>query len=72
MTNNEDEILKVIGKRILEKRKLKGLTQEALADYANIDRTYIGYIENGKQNISILLLCKIANVLETPIIELLK
>lgn len=72
MTNNEEEILKGIGKRILEIRKLRGFTQEALADYANIDRTYIGYIENGKQNISISILCKIANVLETPIIELLK
>lgn len=72
MVNNEEEILKTIGKKILEKRKLKGMTQDTLADYANIDRTYIGYIENGKQNITISMLCKIANVLETPIIELLK
>lgn len=72
MKNNEEEILKGIGRKILERRKTLGLTQDALADYANIDRTYIGYIENGKQNMTLAMLCKIANVLDIPLIDLLK
>lgn len=69
--NNEQEILKHIGKKVLEYRRLHNLTQEELADYAEIDRTYIGYIENGKQNISISVLCKIANVFNITIIDLI-
>lgn len=60
---NETDVLNNIGKIIIQRRKELGITQEDLAYPANVDRTYIGYIENGKQNISISILCKIANVL---------
>lgn len=70
--NNECEILSKIGKNILELRKQRQLTQEELADYANIDRTYIGYIENGKQNVTISMLCKIANVLNVNLIDIIQ
>ena len=57
---NETDVLNNIGKIIIQRRKELGITQEDLAYSANVDRTYIGYIENGKQNISISILCKIA------------
>ena len=60
---NETDVLNNIGKIIIQRRKELGITQEDLAYSANVDRTYIGSIENGKQNISISILCKIANVL---------
>ena len=60
---NETDVLNNIGKIIIQRRKELGITQEDFAYSANVDRTYIGYIENGKQNISISILCKIANVL---------
>jgi len=60
---NETDVLNNIGKIIIQRRKELGITQEDLVYSANVDRTYIGYIENGKQNISISILCKIANVL---------
>lgn len=60
---NETDVLNNIGKIIIQRRKELGITQEDLAYSANVDRAYIGYIENGKQNISISILCKIANVL---------
>ena len=60
---NETDVLNNIGKIIIQRHKELGITQEDLAYSANVDRTYIGYIENGKQNISISILCKIANVL---------
>lgn len=69
--NNEQEILKRIGKKVFENRKQRNMTQDELADYAGINRTYIGYIENGKQNISISVLCKIANVFNIPLNDLI-
>ena len=69
--NNEQEILKRIGKKVFENRKQRNMTQDELADYAGIDRTYIGYIENGKQNISISVLCKIANGFNIPLNDLI-
>lgn len=67
---NETDVLNNIGKIIIQRRKELGITQEDLAYSANVDRTYIGYIENGKQNISISILCKIANVLNLSLIHI--
>jgi transcriptional regulator with XRE-family HTH domain len=56
-----------IGLRIKELRRQKGLSQEALAHIAELDRTYINSVENGKRNISILNIEKIANALEVSL-----
>lgn len=48
------DIRKKIGIRIKELRKSNNLTQEKLGLIANIDRTYITSVENGKRNISIV------------------
>lgn len=68
--NDEQEILYKIGVNIRELRKKQALTQDELADYAGVDRTYIGYIENGRQNITISMLCKIANVLKVSLLDI--
>lgn len=60
-------ILKAIGNKIVERRKELNMTQEDLAYKADIDRTYVGYVENGKQNITIVMLCKFANALDINI-----
>jgi transcriptional regulator with XRE-family HTH domain len=49
-----------IGLRIKELRTEKNLTQEAVAFKADIDRTFMNHIENGKRNISVTTLEKIA------------
>jgi len=54
-----------IGKRILSLRKSKHLSQERLAYLAEIDRTYMTDVENGKKNVSVLILEKIARALDT-------
>ena len=69
---NETDVLNEIGKIIVRRRKELHITQEELAYSANVDRTYIGYIENGKQNISISILCKIANVLDLDMKDFFK
>lgn len=55
------------GKRIKELRLSKSLSQENLAHIANIDRTYITDVENGKRNISINNIGKIVSALEISI-----
>jgi transcriptional regulator with XRE-family HTH domain len=42
-----------IGQRIRELRNQVGISQEALANKAEIDRTYVTDVENGRRNISI-------------------
>lgn len=53
-----------VGSRIRELRKKAGLSQEKLALAAELDRTYIASVENGKRNISIVNLEKIIKALD--------
>ena len=48
-----------IGHRIKELRTEKNLTQEAIAFKAEIDRTFMNHVENGKRNISVETLEKV-------------
>ena len=48
-----------VGNRLRELRRLRGLSQEALADECGLDRTYITYIENAKKSVTISTLHKI-------------
>ncbi|GFN34643.1 helix-turn-helix domain-containing protein [Tepidimicrobium xylanilyticum] len=57
------DIKYLIGQRIKELRIEKDLSQEELAKKANINRTYMNGVENGKRNISIINLNKIINAL---------
>ena len=52
-----------VGQRIRELRNGIGISQEELADRANLDRTYISSVEKGRRNISIGTLEKIVNQL---------
>jgi len=52
-----------IGKRIKVLRVQNGFSQEELAARAEIDRTYVNSVENGKRNISIVNIEKIAKAL---------
>ena len=60
-----------IGNRIRELRTKTGLSQEKFAQKIGMDRTYYSAIENGKHNITIKNLYKIANGLKITISELL-
>ncbi len=53
-------IRKKLGQRIKSLRKERSISQEELADIAGLDRTYINSVENGKRNISIVNIEKIA------------
>lgn len=53
-----------VGQRVRGLRGEKGISQEALANKAEIDRTYVTDVENGRRNISIQNLEKLVNALE--------
>lgn len=61
-----------LGRAIVLLRRNKSISQENLALEAGIDRKYMSDIENGKRNISIEVIQKIANTFEMPISELMK
>ena len=53
-----------IGLRIKELRIERSLTQEAVAFLAEVDRTFMNHVENGKRNISMVTLEKITKALD--------
>ena len=61
------DIRKRIGLRIKEYRTNLKLTQEALAFKAEVDKTYLNEVENGKRNVSVINLEKIIYALEVTI-----
>jgi len=63
--------LNELGGRILSLRKRSGMSQQALADAANLDRTYISAVEHGKQNVTVGAIVKLSTALKIPLKELL-
>ena len=76
MTNQysqkEKKYLKEVGLKIRQARGEKGLSQEALAMAAGLDRSYMGSVERGERNISALNLKKISDALDLSISYLMK
>lgn len=61
------DIRSKVGLRIKELRQELKLTQEGLGFKADIDKTYVNEVENGKRNISIINLEKLIIALECNI-----
>jgi transcriptional regulator with XRE-family HTH domain len=67
----EADYLKSLGKRIKTIRKEKGIKQVDLAYACDIEKQSMSRIEAGNTNPSVLLLRKIAEILEVKVNELL-
>lgn len=65
------ELHQIIAKNIVRLRKEQSLTQDELAHQAGVDRTYMGYIENAKYNLSVGKLVQIAEALDTVVDDLI-
>lgn len=63
------DIKQKVGDRVRELRKLLSLSQEALAYRAEVDRTYMTDVENGRRNISVEILERIITALEVSFSE---
>lgn len=60
---------KLIGKRIKEKRKSKSMTQEVLAEKADVTVGYISQIERGICKVNLDTMSVIANILECEVTD---
>ena len=69
--SDEGSALASLGSAIRRARTSAGLSQEALADLAELDRSHMGKIERGERNVTLLNLRRIAVALNTSAAKLL-
>jgi transcriptional regulator with XRE-family HTH domain len=65
ISNVERKRLKYFGEVIRQFRKTRGLSQEALGFAAGLDRTYVGGVERGERNLTLLKIFRICKALDT-------
>ena len=71
MARPADPLLRTIGLTIRALRRERGLSQESLAELAQIDRSYMSSVERGLRNVSVLNVARIAAALDVPVRDLL-
>jgi transcriptional regulator with XRE-family HTH domain len=70
-SNTDDELKRAFGEAVRKFRTAKGLSQEKLAEHADIHRTYIGDVERGLRNIALVNMHRIAAALGVSLSELI-
>jgi transcriptional regulator with XRE-family HTH domain len=71
MNLSDKNFLRELGYRIRERRLARKLTQAELGERCGLHRTFIGSVERGERNVSILNLRLIAKVLRVSLADLL-
>ena len=69
---SSDPILLQFGQRVKSLRRDAALSQEALADHAEMHRTYLSGVERGERNISLINLVRLAHALKTSPSQLME
>lgn len=67
-----DSMYTELGKRIVRARTNKGMSQEKLATDSGIDRSHMGFIEQGRRKPTLSTLFKITKSLEISLEQLFK
>jgi transcriptional regulator with XRE-family HTH domain len=70
MPDNTRNIPVIIGRKIRVERVKQGISQEKLAEISGLHRTYIGMVERGEKNITLLNYVRIATALNVPLHEM--
>lgn len=66
----KNKLQEAFGKTLREKRLANGLSQEGLAELANLHFTYVSSVERGERNISLENMAKLAKALKCHIKDL--
>ena len=66
------DIRKQFGERVKQLRQENELSQETLAQLAELDRTYIPSIEKGERNVSLEVIQQLSKAFKLQISEFLK
>ena len=69
---SEHAALIQFGKRVARLRQGRAMSQEELATEAGVHRTYIGMIERGEKNITILTMLRVTTALDVKLSDLLE
>ena len=64
---SKDRLRQRIGAVIRRLRHDAGLSQEKLAEYAGLHRTYVGAVERGEKNVTVRTLRKITDALSVTL-----
>ena len=64
--------LRSLGSAVRAARTAQNISQEDLADRAQVDRAYMGGIERGVQNVGLIVLTRVAAALDTSVAELMR
>lgn len=64
-------LLGVLGRRVRALRALRGMTRKALARESGVSERYLAQLEQGRGNISVMLLARVAQALRTDMSDLL-
>lgn len=70
--NRQDPILVALGDAIRRIRVEKGISQERLALLAEVDRSYVGRVERGDNNVAVLTLARLAKALGISLRDLME
>ncbi|MGO9180066.1 MAG: helix-turn-helix domain-containing protein [Candidatus Limnocylindrales bacterium] len=65
------ELLAAFGAAVRRLRRERGWSQEEFADRVGVHRTYMGSVERGERNLSLLNLGRIAQALQLPVSALM-
>jgi transcriptional regulator with XRE-family HTH domain len=67
-----EDVRRRFGRAVRERRKVLGLSQEEFADLCGLHRTYMGGVERGERNISLINVEKIARALDISLVRLFR
>ena len=70
--NRQHRALVALGRAIREARSSKGISQEELADLAEVDRSHVGRVERGDNNVAVLTLARLADALDITVAKLMQ
>lgn len=70
--NCQDPLLLALGEAIRRIRLEKGISQEKLALLAEVNRSYVGRVERGDNNVALLTLARLAKALDVSMSELME